>query len=138
MLHDDIKTTRSAGVTTLISLLEPDEAKRCGLEKEAEICNSFDITFQNYPIRDMHLPEPAAFAAFAEQIAIRIRAGENVALHCYASIGRSGMLTCAILGHFGYIGATAIAHTSKMRGQQIPDTPQQVEFITQIMEKPCL
>ena len=131
-LYDDIKTARSAGITTIISLLEPQEAARIGLKDEAEACAKYGITFLSHPIRDMHLPAPAAFNTFAQTIAACIQNGEHAALHCYASIGRSGMLTCAILGHFGYDAAAAITHTTKMRGSPIPDTAEQAAFIHQI------
>lgn len=137
-LPDDIKTAQAAGITTLISLLEPSEAATLGLAKEADACTAQGIAFLNHPIRDMALPEPEAFRLFAEQIAIRIHHGEHVALHCRASIGRSGMLTCAILAHFRYESQIAIAHVSKMRGTPIPDTPQQAAFIHKIMATPPL
>lgn len=132
-LPDDIKTARSAGITTIISLLEPDEAAKIGLKDEAKVCITNGITFLNHPILDMHLPDPEIFATFAKNIATRIQNGEHIALHCYASIGRSGMLTCAILAHFGYDAHTAITHTTNMRGTAIPDTPEQSAFIHQIV-----
>lgn len=128
-LFDDIKTAQAAGISTIISLLEPSEAAKAGLADEAQMCVAQGIIFLNHPIRDMHLPDPAAFRTFAGTIATRIKTGEHIALHCYASIGRSGMLTCAILTHFGFTAEDAIAHTSKMRGTQIPDTPEQTAFI---------
>ena len=133
VLPDDIKTAHLAGITTLISLLEPNEAAKIGLQHEAEACTANGITFLNHPIRDMHLPNPAAFTAFAKSVATRIQNGEHIALHCYASIGRSGMLTCAILAHFGFDAQTALTHTTKMRKSQIPDTSEQTAFIQTIM-----
>ena len=132
VLCDDIKTAQAAGITTIISLLKTDEAAEIGLQDEAATCTANGITFLSHPVRDMHLPDPDAFSTFAKTIAARIQQGEHVALHCYASIGRSGMLTCAILAHFGYDAATAITHTTKMRGSPIPDTPEQAAFIHQI------
>ena len=134
VLPDDIKTAQAAGITTIISLLEPQEAEQVGLQDEPTTCAKNGITFLNHPIRDMHLPVPAAFTAFAKAIATRIYNGEHIALHCHASIGRSGMLTCAILAHFGYDAETALTHTTQMRGTQIPDTPEQAAFIRRIMD----
>ena len=133
VLPDDIKTAQAVGITTIISLLEPQEAAKIGLSTENEACAQNGITFLNHPIRDMHLPDPTAFTAFAETIATRIQQGEHIAVHCYASIGRSGMLTCAILARFGFDADTALAHTTKMRGVQIPDTVEQTAFIHKIM-----
>ena len=133
-LPDDVKAAQYAGITTIISLLEPDEAAAIGLQDEGAACTKNGITFLNHPIRDMHLPEPTLFATFAATIATRIQSGEHIALHCYASVGRSGMLTCAILAHFGFDAASAITHTSTKRGTQIPDTDAQTAFIHQIMQ----
>jgi len=76
---------------------------------------------------------PDAFTTFATDIATRLQGGDHVAVHCFASIGRTGMLTCTVLGHFGYDAETAQAHVSKMRGAPVPDTPEQTRFIKQIM-----
>ena len=118
---------------TVISLLEPAEAATVGLSEQPRVCAELGLTFLNHPVRDMHLPEPVAFATFAKDIAHRIRGGDHIAVHCHASIGRSGMLTCAVLGHFGYASDTALAHVTKRRGVPVPDTAEQTAFIHKIM-----
>jgi protein-tyrosine phosphatase len=130
---DDLATVKAAGIDTVVSLLEPAEAVKAGLSAQSEACAALGLTFLNHPIRDMHLPVPDAFTAFATDIATRLQDGAHVAVHCFASIGRTGMLTCTVLGHFGYDAETAQAHVSKMRGALVPDTPQQTRFIKQIM-----
>ncbi|MEH6739607.1 MAG: hypothetical protein V7695_13795 [Sulfitobacter sp.] len=130
--HDvsgDIAAAHSAGIDTIVSLLEPAEAAKFDLKDEAEICAALDITFLNHPIRDMHLPDPDSFAAFTADLADQLIHGANIAVHCYASIGRSGMLTCSILGHFGFDAKTALEHVSAKRGVPVPDTPEQAAFI---------
>lgn len=128
LLHD-LEAVRQAGIDTVISLLEPQEATLLDLGAQGEICAQSGLTFLNHPIRDMHLPELEGFAAFASQIASKLRNGEHVAIHCRASIGRSGMLACTVLGHFGYDPDAAIAHVSAQRGERIPDTQAQAAFI---------
>ena len=129
VLPDDLAPLQRAGIVTLVSLLEPSEADAIGLHDEAAACVASGLCFLNHPIRDMHLPDPETFLPFATDIAARLRAGENIALHCHASIGRSGMLACTVLGHFDYTAARAIEHTSKRRGVPIPDTAAQTAFI---------
>jgi len=104
-----------------------------GLRHEAEICAKLGITFLSHPVRDMHLPNPADFTAFIADITSRLRKGAQIAVHCHASIGRSGMLACTTLGHFGYTPARALAHVTKMRGVPVPDTADQTAFIHRIM-----
>lgn len=125
----DITSVRDAGIDTIVSLLEPTEAAKFDLKDEAEICAALDITFLNHPIRDMRLPDPDSFAAFTADLADRLIHGANIAVHCYASIGRSGMLTCSILGHFGFDAEMALQHVSAKRGVPVPDTPEQAAFI---------
>jgi len=132
-LPNDLHSIKSAGVNTIISLLEPSEAAIVGLQSEPETCSALGITFLNHPIRDMHLPDPVAFGTFAAEIATRLRNGSSIAIHCHASIGRSGMLACTVLGHFGFTSNRAIAHVSKMRGVPVPDTAEQAAFIHRIM-----
>jgi len=132
-LTDDLTLVKAAGIDTVVSLLEPAEAASLGLAAQQEACAALDLTFLNHPIRDMHLPAPAAFAGFAADVAARLRSGAHVAVHCRASIGRSGMLVCTVLGHFGYDSAAALSHVSKMRGEAVPDTHEQTDFIKAIM-----
>jgi protein-tyrosine phosphatase len=131
-LPRDIQTAQASGVTHLVSLLEPAEAASLGLAHEADACQSAGITFLNHPIRDMTLPDAAPFVLFAHHLDTRLKQDAHIALNCRASIGRSGMLACAILQHFGFDAHTAIAHTSKRRGTPIPDTPEQTTFIHQM------
>ncbi len=125
----DIMSIRQNGIDTIVSLLEPAEATQCGLKDEASMCSDLGITFLSHPIRDMHLPDPESFAAFTRNIAHRLANGANIAVHCYASIGRSGMLTCATMGHFNFTSEQALKHVSTKRGVTVPDTTEQAAFI---------
>ena len=88
------------------------------------------MTFLSHPIRDMHLPDPDSFAVFAADLAERLMNGANIAVHCYASIGRSGMLTCSTLGHFGLRSRDALSTCQRqMRGVPVPDTAEQAAFV---------
>lgn len=133
VLPDDLKAIKTAGIDTVVSLLEPAEASNVGLAQQADTCATLGLTFLNHPIRDMHLPDPATFAPFSADIALRLRSGANIAIHCYASIGRSGMLACTVLGHFGYTADRALAHVSEMRGTDVPDTAAQTTFIQKMI-----
>jgi len=128
-LSGDLMRVRRAGIDTVISLLEPAEAVELGLATQAQACASAGLTFLSFPIRDMHLPQPAAFATFTHDIVRRLRGGDAIAIHCHASIGRSGMLACCTLSHFGFSAADALRHTSARRGVPVPDTPAQTAFI---------
>ncbi|MEP1768016.1 MAG: hypothetical protein ABJJ53_15430 [Sulfitobacter sp.] len=132
-LLDDLTTVKAAGVNTIVSLLEQPEAQKAGLGSQPDACTALNLTYLNHPIRDMQLPDPDAFADFSANIAARLHAGAHVAVHCFASIGRTGMLTCTTLGHFGYDAASALSLVSQLRGVAVPDTPQQADFIKRMI-----
>lgn len=129
----DLSAWRAAGIGTVVSLLEPDEAARLGIGNEKVMCRTAGLDYVNFPIPDMQLPDRAAFTTFASTLASRIRAGDHLAVHCRASIGRTGMLTCAVLGQFAYDASAALAHVSAARGVAVPDTPAQRAFIHDLL-----
>lgn len=131
-LHDDLAKVQAAGINTVVSLLEAQEAILLGLGAQADVCAALGMRFATHPIRDMSLPDIKSFSTFAAQIAADIHSGAHVAVHCRASIGRTGMLTCAVLGNLGYSADEAIAHVSAQRGASIPDTKAQAAFICEI------
>jgi len=132
-LSDDLAAVKAAGVDTIVSLLEPQEAAKIGLSDQPDACAAIGLTYLNHPIRDMHLPTEGPFRLFASDIAARLHSGGHIAVHCFASIGRTGMLTCAVLGHFGYTAQRAQRHVSKLRGTPVPDTTEQYQFIKQVI-----
>lgn len=61
--------------------------------------------------------------------------GRNVAVHCRAGIGRSGMVTAATLIALGYETSNAVEIVSASRGVSIPDTVEQGGFIVEFAER---
>jgi protein-tyrosine phosphatase len=59
-----------------------------------------------------------------------LQGGQNVAVHCRAGIGRSGMVAACSLVALGLAAPLAQAEVSKARGVAIPDTVEQGVFIS--------
>ncbi|MEQ9209713.1 MAG: hypothetical protein RLN96_07720, partial [Pseudomonadales bacterium] len=49
----------------------------------------------------------------------------RVVLHCWAGIGRSGLLAATILVRMGHDSETVFDLVSKARGESIPETQEQ-------------
>lgn len=134
-LRDDLAHLATLGVSVVISLPEPDEARELGLGDERPVCADLGLTFLAAPIPDRGLPEADAFAVLALDLAARLRAGAGVAAHCRAGIGRSGMAVCCILAAFGLSAEEARARVSRARGVAVPDTAEQAAFLDRIASR---
>jgi protein-tyrosine phosphatase len=129
-LEDELDRLKHGGITTLVSLLEPEEAEYLGLAEEGSIAERLGMSFLSYPIPDTHVPsDTRGFRAFAADLASRLRHGEQIGVHCRGSIGRSTVTAAAALIHLGWKPAAALAAIQKARGCPVPDTDEQAAWI---------
>ena len=97
-LREQIDAWHQAGIDLVVSLLEPREAEDLGVLKESEVCDSFGIQFLSFPIRDHCVPDSDAdFSELVEVVHSTLKEGKAVAIHCYAGIGRSGLVAACVL-----------------------------------------
>ncbi len=129
-LLDDLAAIRSDGIDILISLLTPAEATELGLAREQALCERVGIAFRSFPIPDRSVPDSyRGLHALAEELATERRHGKNIGAHCRACIGRSSLLLAAILCVEGISPEHAFRLISNGRGLQVPDTPEQMEWL---------
>ena len=120
----------NAGVRRIVSLLEIHEEYVLGLEKEAEYCRGANIAFDSFPIPDRGVPSsPHALHELSKDTYLRCAGGESTAIHCRAGIGRSSMVAAAVLLHCGFDVDKALARIQKVRGLEVPDTPEQAHWL---------
>ena len=120
---------REIGISKIVSLLEHNEASDLGLSNEGGICKEFGIGFVQYPIKDFSLPTEDGFRELVHSTCVALKNGANVAVHCRAGIGRSGMLSSCILIQLAVPADKAVSLVSEARQASIPDTPEQRQFI---------
>ena len=111
-------------------MLPEEEAAKLGVDREAEVCAALGLRFRNHPIPDFSLPDLTAFAALVEDMVARLAEGGQIAVHCRAGIGRSGMVAAATLVRLGAEPGAALAEVSAARGVPVPDTEEQAAFVT--------
>ena len=128
-LTENIKYFKKLGVNLVISHLEHAEEIELGLSEERKILIEAGIDFISYPIKDRNLPNLDEFKAFIENIYDRLINGENVAIHCRAGIGRTGVTSSCLLIKDGYKSNIAMDIVAAARGTPIPDTDAQFDFI---------
>lgn len=129
-VRDTFPALKAAGIDVVVSLLPEEEAERLMLADEAARCRRAGIDFVTFPVRDFQVPErfePAA--ALVSALADQISGGDTVAVHCRAGIGRSGMITSAVLVALGLAPEAAMAAVSTARGCEVPETDAQRDWV---------
>jgi protein-tyrosine phosphatase len=129
-LRDDLGELRRDGIDILVSLLTRTEAAELGLEREQAVCEAAGIEFRSFPIPDHSVPTShRELHELAEALATERRHGKNIGAHCCAGIGRSSLLIAAVLCVEGISPERAFRLISNGRGLQVPDTPEQAEWL---------
>lgn len=129
-LQDEMRRIRGGGISTLVSLLEPEEARWLGLAEEASSAQRAGIEFLSHPIPDAHVPpDRVRFRCFVSELADRLRAGDPLGVHCRGSIGRSTVAAACALIHLGWQPSAALKAIEKARGCVVPQTLEQCIWI---------
>jgi protein-tyrosine phosphatase len=126
---------QARGIDCVVSMLPQVEAEALGVGDEAQVCARAGIRFVTHPISDFGLPDPAAFDPFVRALAKDLQVGRNIAVHCRAGIGRSGMAVACTLIALGQTVEDAVINVTQGRGVSIPDTVEQHHFITSFAKR---
>jgi protein-tyrosine phosphatase len=130
-LAEDLAAIRRDGIDILVSLLTQAEAEELGLARERALCEKTGIEFRSFPIPDRCVPDSyRQMQELADALATERFHGKNIGAHCRACIGRASLLLAAVLCVEGLSPERAFCLISKGRGMQVPDTPEQVEWLT--------
>lgn len=133
----EIPALREAGVSTLVSLLEPREIEIYGLEREGELCAANGIDFLHYPIRDHTAPsDPASTSDLVRRLAGRYREGGAIIVHCLAGIGRSPTIAGATLLELGMPLRDVLRRLAEGRGFPVPEAAEQHVFLERFSRRP--
>ena len=103
-IDDEFLGISKYGITQIVSLLERSEAYEVGLKDEDVYAEKNKIEFVSYPIPDRGLPEFIKdFSEFTKGLYHSAAEGNNIAIHCRAGIGRTGIVAAGVLLHLSLI-----------------------------------
>ena len=137
-LEQDLNVLVQRRVDRVVSLLETEEAAHLGLAEEAAACKKLGMAFTSFPVRDMHPPANLRrFRQLSTQLHEELQQGKNIVIHCYAGIGRTGVLSGSILIRSGMSPRDAIELMSTIRGRNMPQTQEQYDFLLAEAEAPA-
>ena len=120
---------KGQGASVVLSMLPDREAEALGVSEDAALCATVGLTFQSFPIADFGLPDLTGFQDLVGRLRQMLEAGEALAVHCRAGIGRTGMVAACLLVATGLSADKAIREVSAARGVSVPDTVEQAAFI---------
>ncbi len=130
-LEADLAEIEAWGATGILCLVEPHELKMNKVENLPRIVQSAGMWWRHLPIIDMDIPNQDfedAWAVEGERIRHALRIGERVAIHCYAGLGRTGMIAARILVELGLEPKQAVIAVRQDNWRRI-QTRGQLNFV---------
>ena len=83
-----------------------------------------------WPIPDMHAPTFDAMLPFVDDLAMRIRRGDSLLVHCGAGIGRAGTTAVCVLIRLGMDAGTAEQTVAANRPMAGPEVGAQRDLVS--------
>lgn len=117
-----LRALHTAGVRALVTLHERPV--------DQEKLDALGIAARHYPVQDFAAPSLDQIEAAVAFIERKLAAGEGVAVHCAAGLGRTGTVIACYLVYQGYTPAEAIAHVRARRPGSVETGEQQAIVYT--------
>jgi protein-tyrosine phosphatase len=92
-----LKVYQQHKIEFAIMLVTDEELKKKAKRDLIALYQKQSIQPIRFPIADYTSPELHAFSKTVDQVAGYLRAGAHMAVHCNAGVGRTGVMTCAIV-----------------------------------------
>ncbi len=129
-LEDEVSGWQRAGVSTIISLLTPEEEGELALTEEAAEARRYGLTFVSFPIADRDAPaSQSQLAEVLDKVQADLSSGRPVVIHCRQGIGRTGLVASCLPVANGLDPGAAVELVGATRRALIPDTQGQREWI---------
>ena len=129
-LADETKSWRESGIDEVVSLLECEEEAQLDLRGEAAAAAASGMEFRSFPVPDRGVPASHELAkTLVNAVVQSLDRGRTVVVHCRQSIGRSALITGAVLLAEGDDVRTALRTITESRGLEVPETSEQRQWL---------
>lgn len=130
-IQADLAELEAWGANGVLCLVEPHELKMNKVDDLPHRVQAAGMWWLHMPIIDMDIPNQDfedAWAVDGERLRHALRIGERVAIHCYAGLGRTGMIAARLLVEMGVEPEQAIKEVRRDNGRRI-QTRGQANFV---------
>ncbi len=135
-LEDEIRSLKALKVDVVVSLLTQEENVELELEQEQRLCESYEIEFISFPIKDRQVPDSIPETKqLLSRLHHNLLDSKSIAVHCRGGIGRSGLITACLLVKSGMSATETFKAVSKARRIEVPDTREQFEWVQSLQDE---
>lgn len=128
-LQQNLQTLRDGGTDKILCLLEESESEELGLQAQELLTIEAGMEFQRFPIADFSVPDFLDLQVQISRVHNELNEGKNLLVHCKGGIGRTGLICCCLMLSTGVSVPDAISVVTKQRGEQVPETPEQIDML---------
>ncbi len=136
-LASDLATIRASGAASLVSLTGTGELRWAGSGDFGAAVARAGLAWYHLPIRDFGVPDAgfeAAWRLAGPCLCRELEAGERVVIHCYAGLGRAGLVAARLLIEFGEPPERAIGLVRRVRPGAI-QTARQEAYLQSLTDR---
>ncbi len=134
-LADEIQLLQQQNYKLVISMLTVEEQVKHGLTAEFEQCAIHGISYLNYPIKDEIADNDKKTLEFVKKAIAEIQQlanHEKILFHCRGGVGRSSMMIALVMASFGYDVNEIFTKITHARGEQAPETKNQLQWVKKL------
>jgi protein-tyrosine phosphatase len=131
-IEDDVAEIVALNCACVLTLAPHEELMRHGAHRLSSLLMNEGIEWHHFPIVDYATPLPSQDQAWRElsaRLQDHLKNNRTILIHCYAGVGRSGMIALRLLVEQGAVPEEALNQIRKVRPGAV-ERPAQYEWAT--------
>ena len=129
-LDADLAQITSNKITNVVTLVSDEELVKYKVPNLLTRYESLDLNVLHSPIVDYGLPDIAQMKSILNWVQKKVKAKENILIHCVGGLGRSGTVMAIYAKvYLGKTGQEAIDFVRSIRGNEAVETQEQQDFV---------